>query len=123
MSAPAWRSRSASREMGHARAHSGRRIRALLDRRALRPAPTVAAPDERSAQQERLLLEQLEPARLAVVGLLEPERLEALRVAVHERVDPELLREAAQLALGRGPLLQVHEVDLDAPLAEEAQRP
>ena len=78
--------------------------------------------DERHPQQQRLLGQLLEPALIAQARGAEPEIGEPARLAVDQRLHAELLREAPELA-GRGrALLQVHEVGLDAPFGEEAER-
>src|ERR1043166_937246 len=82
----------------------------------------LAVANERHAQDERLQAQFFEPVLVAEHRRPEAELAEATRVAVDQRGDAELLREAPQLADGSGPLVQVHEVHLDAALGEESQR-
>ncbi len=77
---------------------------------------------QRLPQEQRLEGEALQPALLGEGRGPEAERGKALRVAVNQALHPELVREASQLADGRGPLIEVHEVRLDAPFGEEPQR-
>ena len=103
-------------ELGHRPVHS---------RQVDSASPTVSRCCWRTrgiAEEQRLLDELVEPAILAQPGGAEAEIGEAPGVAVDQRLDAELLGEAAELA-GRGrALLEVHEVGLDATLGEEAER-
>ena len=51
-----------------------------------------------------------------------PRSAKRRELAVHQRLHAELLGEPAELARRGGALLQVHEVGLDPPLGEEAER-
>ena len=77
---------------------------------------------ERHPQQQRLVDELLQPALVGEPGVRESEIGEGTRLAIDERADAELLREATQLAGRRGPLHEIHEMDLDPALGEEALR-
>src|SRR5205809_6699508 len=76
---------------------------------------------ERHLQQQRLEAELLQPALLTQHRRLESQLRVALRVAVDQRRDAELLREAAQLADRGRALVEIDKVNGDAPFGEEAQ--
>jgi hypothetical protein len=80
----------------------------------------VAAPHERLPENERLVAGDLEPSVVAIVRGLETKRLEALRLPINELLLSELLKEPAKFTRRRRSLLEVDEMDLDAPLFEEA---
>src|SRR5258705_7472637 len=78
--------------------------------------------NERHAEQQRLETELFEPALIAEPSGAEAELVEAARLAIDERGDPEFLREATQLTQRRRTLIQIDEVNLDSPLGKEPQR-
>ena len=100
---------------------TGRSTRA----RSASASPTVSCCRSRTSgirSSKRLLDELVEPAIVAQPRRAETEIGEPAGFAVHQRRHAELLREPSELA-GRGrALLQVHEMGLDAPLGEEAER-
>jgi len=78
--------------------------------------------DERRPQEPRLGQRSIEQALGRVAGHPQAESLEAGPLAVDERRGSEALGEAAQLALGGRPFVEIDEVDRDAPLGEEPLR-
>ena len=107
----------------------GRRVRELWSparpvapRRLRRPTVSAAVADQRHPQQMRLLRKLLEPALVPVRAAPSPSSAYRRDSRSTSACDAELLREAPELAERAAPLLQVHEVGLDPPFGEEAQR-
>jgi hypothetical protein len=82
----------------------------------------AAVAHQRGLEQSRLGERAIEQPLRRVAGHTQSEGLVPRAVLVDERGRAEALGEAPQLALGRRPLIEIDEVDGDAPLGEEALR-
>ena len=81
----------------------------------------MLASNEGHANYQWLLHELVEPPAVVVPHHTKAQLAVAFRVLVDERADSELLRETLQLSPAGRALLQVDEVDVHAPFAEEAK--
>src|SRR5206468_11481931 len=52
------------------------------------------------------------------ISVTQTDLVESLRLAIHERLNAELLREATQLSKRGSPLVEIDEMRLDPPLGE-----
>jgi len=82
----------------------------------------IPAAHQRLTKNHRFVAGDLNPPILTVVGGVQPECSESLGRPVYELLFSEFLKETPELSLRRIPLLEIHEVDLDSALLEEAFR-
>lgn len=78
--------------------------------------------DERQSQQQRILHEPIQPAGRRCLRMSEPELVEALGLAIDQRINAELLNEPLEFSLGGRTFEQVHEVRPNPALGEKPER-
>jgi hypothetical protein len=79
------------------------------------------APNQRKLQQPRLGQQPFDPARWRVLRVAQAKLIKPFRIPVDERLQPESLNEALQLALRDLALGKIDEVRPNPPLRKEAQ--
>lgn len=82
----------------------------------------VAVSDQGRAEQAGLVERPREQPLGRVTADVQASGAKARALPVDQRRGPEPLLESAQLTPSRRPFLEIHEVDGDAPLREEAER-